>query len=81
VIPARPIPNLPVPTTVRTAEGMPAVVDGERVVEEIESWIVEDRWWAEAPIRRRYWELVMTQGRCVVVFHDLESGCWFKQAA
>jgi hypothetical protein len=35
---------------------------------------VEDRWWTALPLRRRYWEVVSTSGRNVVVFHDLGSG-------
>jgi hypothetical protein len=41
-----------------------------------ESWLVEDRWWTEQPLRRRYWELVSESGRDLVVYHDLASGRW-----
>jgi hypothetical protein len=44
-----------------------------------ESWLVEDRWWTEQPLRRRYWEVVSESGRDLVVFHDLTSGSWFRQ--
>jgi hypothetical protein len=44
-----------------------------------ESWLVEDRWWSERPLRRRYWELVGERGRNLVVFHDLCAGGWFTQ--
>jgi hypothetical protein len=44
-----------------------------------ESWLVEDRWWTERPVRRRYWEVVTTCGRNVVVFHELGGGGWFVQ--
>jgi hypothetical protein len=75
--------NKPRPTRVRLdpvrPEGMPAEVDGERVESLRESWLVEDRWWAAEPLRRRYWELVGERGRNVVVFHDLGSGRWFVQ--
>jgi hypothetical protein len=53
-----------------------------------ESWLVEDRWWTARPLRRRYWELVSTNGRNLVVFHDLGAGTetgrgggWFAQGA
>ncbi|MFL5817968.1 MAG: hypothetical protein ACJ76L_10245 [Conexibacter sp.] len=60
-------------------DGRPCVVDG-RVVDVVrESWLVEDRWWNGSPIRRRYWEIVTTCGRDVVVFHDLRGGEWFAQ--
>ncbi len=44
-----------------------------------ESWLVEDRWWTDAPLRRRYWEVVTVCGRDLVVFRDLEAGRWFAQ--
>jgi hypothetical protein len=60
-------------------DGRPLVVDGRPVEAVRESWLVEDRWWNGNPIRRRYWELVTTTGRDIVVFHDLRSGGWFAQ--
>ena len=46
-----------------------------------ESWLVEDRWWTDRPLRRRYWEVVTTDGRDVVVFRELDAGGWFAQRA
>ncbi|HST55012.1 MAG TPA: hypothetical protein VLJ42_03830 [Solirubrobacteraceae bacterium] len=62
-------------------DGAPLQVDGEAIELVRESWLVEDRWWTARPLRRRYWEVVSTRGRNVVVFHDLQSGCWFTQVA
>ena len=60
-------------------DGSPIEVDS-RVVDAIrESWLVEDRWWSERPLRRRYWEVITTCGRDEVVFHDLQSGRWWRQ--
>jgi len=44
-----------------------------------ESWLVQDRWWTERPLARRYWELVSTEGVDLVVFHDLHGSGWFAQ--
>ena len=44
-----------------------------------EDWVVEARWWTGRPLRRRYFELVLADGRNVVVFHDLTGGRWFMQ--
>jgi hypothetical protein len=67
--------NLPRPVRVRTAGGgVPAEVDGQAVAQVRESWLVEDRWWSERPLRRRYWEVVSAGGRNMVVFHDLLAG-------
>jgi hypothetical protein len=60
-------------------DGTPAIVDGRRIDALRESWLVEDRWWTERPLRRRYWELVSDAGRDIVVFHDLLDGRWYTQ--
>jgi hypothetical protein len=59
--------------------GRPETVDGRTVEAVRESWLVEDRWWTPAPVRRRYWEVVTTCGRDLVIFRDLEQGEWFAQ--
>ena len=53
-------------------------VDGHEVVAVRESWLVEDRWWTERPLRRRYWEVVTVDGRDLVVFRDLDDGRWYR---
>jgi hypothetical protein len=68
------------PARVRaTAAGKPLAVDGEPVEHVRETWLVEDRWWTDRPLRRRYWELVGARGRNLVVYHDLVSGSWLRQ--
>ena len=70
----------PRPAEVRPAPGgRPLTVDRRTVDCVRESWLVEDRWWTHKPLRRRYWELVTTCGRNVVVFHDLVDGRWYSQ--
>lgn len=61
------------------AGGRPAEVDRRTVDAVRESWLVEDRWWTDAPLRRRYWELVTTCGRNLVVFRDLSAEGWYSQ--
>jgi hypothetical protein len=88
--------NLPRPARVRTGPGgSPLQVDGRTVELVRESWLVEDRWWTARPLRRRYWEVVTSCGRNLVVFHDLggaptagpflagdrRAGGWFQQGA
>ena len=60
-----------------TAE--PPLLDGREVDAVRESWLIEDRWWTERPLRRRYWEVVTTCGRDEVVFRDLAGGRWWRQ--
>jgi hypothetical protein len=70
----------PRPVRVRMGEGgRPEAVDGRAVDAVRESWLVEDRWWTDAPLRRRYWEVVTSDGRDLVVYRDLEEGGWFAQ--
>ncbi len=60
-------------------EGTPELVDGRAVEAVRESWLLEDRWWTDRPLRRRYWEIVTTCGRDEIVFHDLQGGRWWRQ--
>ena len=71
--------NVPLPATVRADErGRPLAVDGRAVDAVRESWVIEDRWWTDAPLRRRYWEVVTVDGRDLVVFRDLDGGGWYR---
>ena len=60
--------------------GVPTAVGGSAVEAVAEDWVVEDRWWTGRPLRRRYFELVLADGRNVVVFRDLQRGRWWAQA-
>jgi hypothetical protein len=72
--------NSPRAARVRAAPtGAPLAIDGHEIDSVRESWLVEDRWWTEQPLRRRYWEVVTGGGANLVVFHDLRSGRWFAQ--
>lgn len=69
------------PRSARVSEqagGRPGRVQGHVVAAVRESWLVEDRWWTDSPLRRRYWEVVTDDGRDLVVFRDLEAGGWFS---
>jgi hypothetical protein len=71
--------GLPRPTSVQaTAQGIPTHVNDEPVTNVRESWVIEDRWWTEHPLRRRYWEVVTEPGRRTIVFHDLLTHRWFS---
>jgi len=59
--------------------GQPLAVDGRAVEGVRESWLVEDRWWTDRPLRRRYWEVVTDDGRDIVVFRELGRGGWWRQ--
>jgi hypothetical protein len=50
-----------------------------------EEWLVEDRWWTPKALQRRYFEVVLADGRNMVVFREPaeppERGRWFEQRA
>jgi hypothetical protein len=71
----------PAPVNVRARRGVPRAIDGTNVEAVREEWVVEDRWWTPSPLRRRYFELALADGRCAVVFRDLDGGRWFAQRA
>ena len=73
----------PQPVVVETRpDGAPRTVEGVTVEAVREDWLVEDRWWTPKPLRRRYFELVLVDGRNVVAFREpAEGGRWFLQRA
>jgi hypothetical protein len=72
----------PKPATVEADSRDKPVGVGSVAVDTLrEEWVVEDRWWTGRPLRRRYFELVLVDGRNVVVFRDLVGGGWFLQRA
>lgn len=74
--------NRPRPARVKPdARGTPVSVDGAAVESVREEWLVQDRWWTEEPLCRRYFELIVAGGRNVVVFWDLEADRWYRQRA
>jgi hypothetical protein len=73
----------PLPVAVAAGEdGKPLTVAGVEVEAVREEWLVEDRWWTPAPLSRRYFELVLADGRNLVVFREPAlAGQWFEQRA
>ncbi len=70
----------PRPALVEVGRGGRPTAVGRRRVEAVrEDWVVEDRWWTDEPLCRRYFELVLEDGRNVVVFHALPGEDWFTQ--
>ena len=73
----------PRPAEVETdGGGVPRLVESVAVEAVREEWLVTDRWWTPKPLSRRYFELALADGRCVVVFREPdEGGRWFEQRA
>jgi hypothetical protein len=72
--------NLPRQCQVEVADdGRPLRIDGRAVESVREHWLVDEGWWTETPVRRRYREIVLAGGRLTVVFEDLRCGGWYHQ--
>ena len=72
--------NEPQPALVESRfDGPPRLVNRQGVAVVREEWRGVDRWWTDAPVQRRYFEIVLESGQNVVVFRDEERGGWFSQ--
>ncbi len=78
--------NLYWPTLVEVeanAAGIPHSIAGMKVESVREQWLVEDRWWTPKPLQRRYFEVILSDGRNIVVFREPADpsarGRWFEQ--
>ena len=75
--------GLPRPIHVTTDQaGLPVAVANRPVSVTRDEWRVEEGWWTDVPIRRRYLELVLAGGRIAMVFEDRRRpGRWYVQQA
>jgi hypothetical protein len=83
---SRPQVYWPLPVQVRAdGDGAPLDVSGVAVEAVREQWLVEDRWWTPKSLQRSYFEVVLADGRNVVVFREpaepVTAGRWFEQRA
>jgi hypothetical protein len=76
--------NLPRPVQMitRPPDQLPAILieSGHQLrVEEIQdSWDIDEEWWRDR-ISRRYYQLVLADGRLITVYQDLIDGSWYRQ--
>ena len=49
------------------------------VVEVLDRYRTDDRWWTAEPLFRTYYELLLEDGRVVTVFCDLVGRGWYEQ--
>jgi hypothetical protein len=70
------------PRSVRVATdgaGLPRSLDGRPVASVRDEWRVDEGWWTGRAVRRRYFDVVLADGRNTVVFLDRHTGRWFTQ--
>ena len=52
-----------------------------RPVERIlDAWRIDDEWWRERSIARRYFLLLLDDSAIVSLYQDEGDGCWYRQA-
>lgn len=49
------------------------------VVELLDRYRTDDRWWTERPIARTYYELLLEDGRRATMFRDEITSVWWEQ--
>ena len=59
--------------------GLPRSLDGRPVASVRDEWRVDEGWWTGRAVRRRYFDVVLADGRNTVVFLDRHTGHWFTQ--
>ena len=68
---------------VADGDGAPLRVDGVAVEAIREEWLVQDGWWTDKPLERRYFELVLADGRNLTLFAENGQGAsssrWLQQ--
>ena len=42
-------------------------------------WQVDDEWWRERPISRRYYQVTTEDNRQFTIFRDQTNGSWYQQ--
>jgi len=76
--------NLPEPLVMEESEsGLPVAVRSNRrqVIKSIEDrWRIDDEWWRNESVSRFYYAILLASGQRLVVYKDLSTGRWYKQA-
>ncbi len=76
--------NLPAPIQVEEdAHQRPLAISLRRrrlgVASVDDLWEIDEEWWRENPIVRRYYQVTTEDGRPMTIFRDLVSGEWYRQ--
>ena len=76
--------NVPEPVVVEVdTAGQPAALRTRRrqPITSIEDrWRIDDEWWRNEPVSRLYYAVRLGSGQRLVVYRDLTSDQWYRQA-
>ena len=79
----RPV-NVPGPVQVEEdTAGLPLAVREKRrqtIVAIEDRWRIDDEWWRAGPVARLYYAVRLAAGPRLVLYKDLVSNCWYRQA-
>ena len=71
--------NAPRKASGTTYRVVPVVSPVVSVVSIEDVWQVDDEWWREKPISRKYYRVATEDGRHFTIFRDQTSGAWYQQ--
>ncbi len=75
--------NQPVPVKIEEdSAGRPLAVLLKRrlpVMSLEDRWRLDDEWWRAAPLSRLYYNVLLADGRRMVLYKDLIRGDWYEQ--
>ncbi len=76
--------NKPEPVRVQEdASSLPVAVKAShrQLIKSIEGrWRIDDEWWRTVPISRLYYAVVLASGQRLVLYKDLATNSWYRQA-
>jgi hypothetical protein len=75
--------NIPRRVEVRMEDDVPAALarnsGWQMVIELLDRYRTDDRWWTERSVARTYYELLLEDGRTVTIFYDEIQDSWSEQ--
>ncbi len=75
--------NVPEPLVVEESASLPVAVRSNRrqAIKSIEDrWRIDDEWWRSESVSRLYYAVLLTSGQRLVIYKDLATQKWYRQA-
>ena len=45
-----------------------------------DNWRIDDEWWRQEPVSRRYYEVQLASGERLVLYKDIAKDRWYRQS-